>query len=91
MGRVHMKLKNEFITHDTGSESLLVPTGAASWSGIVRGNRTLGAILLLLRDETTEEEVVAALQERYDVLEDVVKHDVAHVLDQLRQIDALDE
>ena len=86
-----MKLKDEFITHDTASESLLVPTGAAEWAGIVRGNRTLEAILLLLRQQTTEEEVVVAMRERYDAPEDAIERDVAYLLGELRRIGALDE
>ena len=57
-----MKLKIAFITHDTGSESLLVPSGGAGWSGIVRGNKTLGAILALLKEDTTEQAVIAAMR-----------------------------
>ena len=38
-----MRLRDEFIAHDAGTESLLVPTGAAGWAGVVRGNKTLGA------------------------------------------------
>ena len=37
-----MKLNKEFITHDTGGESLLVPTGGAGWSGLVKGNTGSG-------------------------------------------------
>ena len=47
-----MKLKKEFITHETGTETLLVPTGSAAFAGLVKGNKTLGAILSLLREET---------------------------------------
>ena len=44
-----MKLKKEFLLHNTGSESVLVPAGGAGFSGVVRGNRTLGAMLELLK------------------------------------------
>ena len=86
-----MKLKEEFIAHDAGTESLLVPTGAASWAGVVRGNKTLGAILELLQEETTEAGVVAAMRERFDAPEGAVERDVARALDELRKIGALDE
>ena len=33
-----MKLKKEFITHDTGAESILIPKGGAGWAGVVKGN-----------------------------------------------------
>ena len=86
-----MKLKKEFITHETGSESLLVPTGAANWSGIVKGNKTLGVILELLKEETTEEAMVCAMRERFDASEEVISGDVRKALTELRKIGALDE
>ena len=85
-----MKLKDEFITHDTGEESLLVPTGRAEFSGIVRGNRTLGVLLGLLKTDTTEEELVAAMRERFDAPEGAIEQDVAKTLSELRKIGALD-
>lgn len=86
-----MKLKNEFITHDTGTESLLVPTGKASFSGLVKGNKTLGAILELLKTGTTEADLIAALKSRFDAPEGAIERDVAKALSELRKIGALDE
>ena len=85
-----MKLKKEFITHDTGSESLLVPTGKAGFAGLVKGNRTLGAILELLKTDTTEEEIVAALRARFDAPGELIAADVKKALDELRKIGAID-
>ena len=86
-----MKLKKEFITHDTGSESLLVPTGKAGFAGLVKGNKTLGAILELLRQDTTEADIVAAMKERFDAPEEIIARDVKKALSELRKIGALDE
>ena len=86
-----MKLKKEYITHDTGSESLLVPAGGAGFSGLVKGNKTLGAILALLKEDTTEEAVIAAMKQRFDAPEDVIARDVKKALSELRNIGALDE
>ena len=86
-----MKLKKEFITHDTGSESLLVPTGKASFAGLVKGNRTLGAILGLLKEDTTEAAIIDAMKQRFDAPEDVIARDVKKALFELRRIGALDE
>ena len=47
-----MKLKDEFITHNSRNEALLVPIGGSKFAGLVRGNRTLGAILALLKEDT---------------------------------------
>ena len=86
-----MKLKEEFIAHDAGAESLLVPTGAAGWAGVVRGNKTLGAILELLQEDTDENAVVSAMHERFDAPEGAIERDVARALEELRKIGALDE
>ena len=85
-----MKLKKEFITHDTGSESLLVPTGAAEFSGLVKGNRTFGAILELLKTDTTIEQIVESLMQKYDAPEEVIRGDVVKAVSELRKIGAID-
>ena len=86
-----MKLKKGFITYDTDSESMLIPSGSVSFSGLVKGNRTLGAILSLLKEETTEAVIIASMKNRFDAPEEVIASDVAKVLSELRSIGALDE
>ncbi len=86
-----MKLKDSFITHRHADGVVMMPTSKASFSGVVQGNRTLAAILELLQSETTEEELVAALRERYDAPEEKIRADAARALSELRAIDALDE
>ena len=86
-----MKLNKGFITYDTDSESMLIPSGSVSFSGLVKGNRTLGAILSLLKEETTEAEIIASMKNRFDAPEEVIASDVAKVLSELRSIGALDE
>ena len=86
-----MKLKKEFITHNTGDESLLVPTGSAGFSGLVKGNKTLGAILALLKEDTTEEGIIAAMKQRFDAPEEIIARDVKKAVAELRKIGAIDE
>lgn len=87
-----MKLKKEFIPHDTGKESLLLPTGSAGFAGLVKGNRTLGVILEYLRnDDLTESEIIAAMKERFDAPEGVIEKDVRRAIAELRRIGALNE
>ena len=40
-----VKLKKDFITHESNGEVMLVATGKAKFSGLVRGNKMLGEIL----------------------------------------------
>mgnify|MGYP002627253249 CR=1 FL=1 len=86
-----MKLRKEFITHDTSSESLLVPAGGADFSGLVRGNKTFGEILELLKMDTDEAGIVAALSARYPGAEEIIRKDVDRALSELCRIHALDE
>ncbi len=86
-----MKLNRNFLTQEIDGEALLVPCGDAGFSGIVRGNSTFGAMLELLKTETTEEELVAAMAERFDAPEDVIRRDVQKMISEMRKIGALDE
>ena len=86
-----MRLRKDFITHDTGTESLLVPIGTAGFSGLVKGNKTLGAILELLKKDTSEKEIVAAMKARYDASEEIIALDVKKALAELHKIGALEE
>ena len=87
-----MKLNNtEFITQISGNEAYLVSTVTTTFSGLVRGNKTLGAILELLKTDTTEAEIVAAMRDQFDASEDVIARDVKKALSELRKIGALDE
>ena len=86
-----MKLKKEFLIHKTESETVLVPTADAGFSGVVRGNKTLGAILELLSDDVTEEEIISALKARFDAPENAIERDVKKAVSELKKIGAIDE
>ena len=86
-----MKLKKAFITHQTDRESLLVPTGDAGFAGLMKGNHTLGVILELLKQETDEAQIVAAMQARFDASEEVIACDVHRAITALREIGAIEE
>ena len=44
-----LKLNKNFLVHKTDKETIVVPTGKAEFSGVVKGNQTLGTILDLLK------------------------------------------
>lgn len=85
-----MKLKKDFIVHDTGKEVMLVATGKANFSGLVKGNAMLGNILDQLKSNTTEKQIVAKLRAQYDAPEGKIESDVRKVLTELKKIGALD-
>lgn len=85
-----MKLNKNFLVHKTGNETIVVPTGKANFSGVIRGNETLGTILDLLKKDTTEEKVIAAMRKEYDAPEGVIEADVRSTVSRLREIGAID-
>lgn len=86
-----MKLKKEFLLHHTGEETILVATGDAAFSGILRGNKTLGVILDELQKGIGEEELIARLEAQYEADEGEIEKDVRKVIAELRKIGALDD
>ena len=70
---------------------MLVPAAGAGFAGLVKGNKTLGAVLELLKKDTTEEQIIASMQQRYDAPPEVIERDVKKVLSELRGIGAIEE
>jgi methyltransferase-like protein len=85
-----MKLKSNFVTHNTDGETLMISAGG-SFNGMVRTNSTAGMIIEMLSTETTRDEIIAAMLEKYDVTEEVLARDVDRILTELRGIGAIDE
>ena len=86
-----MKLNKNFVIHKTDEETVLVPVGNADFSGVVTGNQTFGEILELISEETTLQEVVAKLCDKYTAEADVIQKDVERTISSLKEIGAVDE
>ena len=69
---------------------MLVATGSAKFSGIVKGNKTTGDVLELLKTETTEAEIVKKMHAKYDAPEGAIERDVRKIINELRKIGAID-
>lgn len=87
---ITMKLKKDFIVHDAGDETMLVATGSAKFSGLVKGNKTAGDVLELLKTDTTEAEIIRKMHEKYDAPEGAIERDVKKMITELRKIGAID-
>lgn len=85
-----MKLSKKFIMHKMKDSTMLIPAGGASFSGIVKGNATLEAILELLKTDTTREEIIAAMTERFNAPTETITADVDRALSELKRIGALE-
>jgi hypothetical protein len=85
-----MKLKSTFITHDTGDGLLMISAGG-NFNGMVRSNSTAKDIINMLAEDTTEENIISAMLDKYDASREQIEGDVKSVLSTLRKIGALDE
>ena len=86
-----MKLKDTFITQKIEDTQFLVAVGEASFTGIVKSNKTAAFIVDSLKEETTKEQIVDAMCAKYDAPRERIEADVEIVLNKLRGIGALDE
>ena len=86
-----MKLNKNFLVHTTGNDTVVVPTGDSGFSGIVKGNETLGAILDLMKKDTTEENIIESMLKVYDVPREIIEKDVRTAINRLKEIGAIDE
>lgn len=86
-----MRINPQFVSANIASQAVLVSTNDVDFHGIVRGNKTFGAIVELLQEDISEEELIAAMYERFDAPEGTIEPGVAYVLSELRKVGALEE
>ena len=84
-----MKLKGTYITHDSDGEQILLDT-SSSFAGLIRSNKTAAFIVECLKDNTTQENIVEAMSEKYDAPKDVLAKDVSDVIEKLKKVGALE-
>lgn len=86
-----MKLKKDFITQEIDGEQIMVPVGDSGFCGLVRSNASAAFIVDCLKEDTTKEEIVNAMLEKYDASSEIIEESVTNILSKLRKIGALDE
>ena len=87
-----MKLKPNFMTHETKGEHYLVATGDSVFHGIVKNNETAALILDCLQTDTTQAALVDKLLATYSGVDrETVSRDVMRIVDMLRTIGAIEE
>ena len=86
-----MKLKNGYITYNTGDEQIMVSAGASAFHGMVRSNKTAAFIIDCLKEQITEAAIVEKMADAFEAPIEIIERDVKQVLSQLRSIGALDE
>ena len=86
-----MKLKKNFVTQDVGDSQVMVSTGRTDFNGMVKSNKTAAFIINCLKTDTTKDEIVNKMLEKYDASEEDIRRAVDKVLESLRKIGAIEE
>ena len=86
-----MRIKEGFILRKVGKQYVVAATGKASkdFNGMIRLNASAAYVFELLKEDMTEEALVAALLKEYDVDEETAKLDVDAFLSKLKEAGAL--
>lgn len=88
-----MKLKEGFMTHESDGEFMVVATGEAAdvFNGLIRNNKTADFIYTQLMSDTTVEDIVEKMAEKYDAPKEQIKKDIEALVSKLRKAGFLDE
>ena len=73
-----MKVREGFILREVGGQPVVVAVGAASqfFNGMVKLNASGEFLFKELKDDKTEDDLVKALTDKYDVDEETAREDV---------------
>ena len=85
-----MKLKDDFLTYDSEGEKIIVSVSGA-FQGLARGNKTAAFIIDCLTEDTTPDEIIEKMLEKYNAPREVIESDVKMIVDKLRSIGAIEE
>lgn len=88
-----MKLNKDIMLGNIDGKDFAIATGelAKTFNGIINNNPSANFIFNLLKTEQTEDSIVAAMLEKYDAPEDVIRADVRELLEVLRNAGILEE
>ena len=88
-----MKLKDGIVTNSIDGESFAIATGKAAreFNGLIKNNPSAAFIFELLKTEQTEDSIVSAMLEKYEVDESTVRADVKALLELLKSKNLIEE
>ncbi len=88
-----MRLRNGFVTEGNKGAYIIKPTGEAAqrFHGLIKSNKTAAFIVECLKEDTTEEEIIEKMVEKYDAPKERIAEDVFRIVTQLERIGALIE
>ena len=85
-----MKLKESFITHKNKDDYMMIDA-SGKFAGLIHSNATTAFIVDCLRTESTREEIISKILDKYDATETDAAESVDKVINALKSIGAVDE
>ena len=88
-----MKLKDGIVTNSIDGESFAIATGKAAqnFNGLIKNNPTAAFIFELLKSDQTEDSIVKAMLDKYDVSDAVARADVRELIELLKSKNLIEE
>ena len=86
-----MKLKDSFVTKTIKNKTLMVSTKKEVFNGIINTNDSAGFIIECLKTDTTREDIIEKMLNKYNASVEIITEDVDKVINVLKGIDAIDE
>ena len=88
-----MKLRGEFVVRQVADDIIAIPVGntALEFNGMIMLNDVSRVIWECLEKGTEITDIVSAVTEKFEVLEEEAKNDIIVFLDGLRKINMLEE
>lgn len=86
-----MKIKNGFILRKVGGQNVVVAVGKASleFNGIIRLNDTGKFLWEQMKGDITEEQLLNAMLNAYDIDRETAEKDISAFIDKLKGADLL--
>lgn len=86
-----MKIKNGFILRKVGGQNVVVAVGKASleFNGIIRLNDTGKFLWEQMKGDTTEEQLLDAMLNTYEIDRETAEKDISAFIDKLKGADLL--
>lgn len=87
-----MKLKEGIVLGNVDGENFAIATGKAmkNFNGVIHNNKTAAYIFELLQTEQTEDSLVEAMLDKYDVDEATAREDVREIINIIKEAGVLD-
>lgn len=86
-----MKLNDSFVSKQVCDDFVMISTQSSIFNGIVNGNDSALFIVECLKNDTTRDDIIKKMVEKYDAPQQILADDVDKVLLALRGISAIDE